>query len=347
MVNLQRKKARMSSDPTAEQRKKDHIDLAFRSQVESGSMDNRFYYEPMLAAHPSESLKPFSFLGKTMHAPIWISSMTGGTGSARHINQNLGRLCGELGLGMGLGSTRQLLESDAFFADFDLRNLITDKHPFFINLGIAQIEKLLTEKSFEKAEALVEKLRADGLIIHVNPMQEWLQPEGDHISRPPVETIAEVLSIFKKSVIVKEVGQGFGPQSIKALLQMPIAAIDFAAAGGTNFAKLELLRSDETKQQAFDAFAKVGHTAYEMVDFTNQAISELGDKVKVKEVIISGGVKNYLDGYYLINKLKTPAVYGQGSILLKYASESYESLKAFVESQIKGLTLANAFLRVK
>jgi isopentenyl-diphosphate delta-isomerase len=156
-----------------------------------------------------------------------------------------------------------------------------------------------------------------------------------------------VLRIFKKQVIVKEVGQGFGPESIRALLQMPLAAIDFAAAGGTNFAKLELLRSVETKQQIFDSLSKVGHSAEEMVHLTNQAIAELGDKVKVQEIIISGGVKNFLDGYYLINKLNSRAVYGQGGVLLKYASESYESLKAFVESQIKGLELANAFLKVK
>jgi len=337
----------MNLDPTAEQRKKDHIDLAFQSQIQTSELDQRFYYEPMLSAHPSNALQPFSFLGKTMNAPIWISSMTGGTGPARHINQNLGRVCGEFGLGMGLGSTRALLDSDQFFADFDLRQLIGNDHPFFINLGIAQVEKLLATGSFEKALALTDKLQADGMFIHVNPMQEWLQPEGDHISRPPLETIAEVLSLYSKPVIVKEVGQGFGPESIKALLQMPLAAIDFAAAGGTNFAKIELLRSDADKQQRFDPFAKVGHSAAEMVEFTNAAIAELGDKVKVKELIISGGVKNYLDGYYLINKSKLPAVYGQGSALLQYAGESYESLKAYVESQIKGLTFANAFLRIK
>jgi isopentenyl-diphosphate delta-isomerase len=337
----------MSSDPTAEQRKRDHIDLALKSQITSENLDDRFYYEPMLSAHPSQSLQPFSFLGKSMNAPVWISSMTGGTGPARHINQNLGRLCGELGLGMGLGSTRQLLDSNEFFADFDLRELIGTEQPFFINLGIAQIEKLLASKTFDKAEQLVDRLQADGLFIHVNPMQEWLQPEGDHISRPPLETIQEVISLFKKQIIVKEVGQGFGPESIKALLQLPIAAIDFAAAGGTNFAKLELLRSDVFKQELFDSFSKVGHDAYEMVNLTNKAIAELGDKVKVKEIIISGGVKNFLDGYYLINKINSRAVYGQGSVLLKYASESYESLRSFVQSQIQGLSLAQAYLRVK
>ena len=176
----------MAQEEILSQRKQDHIALAFESQVQAAQLDGRFYYEPLLAAHPKTELKAFSFLGKTMRAPLWISSMTGGTGAARHINQNLAEACGEFGLGMGLGSTRPLLESDDFFDDFDLRVSIGAASPFFVNLGIAQSEKSLSEKSFDKIEWLVERLRADGLIIHVNPMQEWLQPEGDHISRAPL-----------------------------------------------------------------------------------------------------------------------------------------------------------------
>lgn len=335
------------SDPTAEQRKKDHIDLAFESQIHAKLLDSRFHYEPMMAAHPKKELDAFPFLGKTMRAPIWISSMTGGTGSARHINQNLGRVCGEFGLGMGLGSTRGLLEDDTFFEDFNLRHLIGDSSPFFINLGIAQLEKLLATKAFDKALNLITKLKADGMIVHINPMQEWLQPEGDTIARPPLETIQEILTIYKGAIIVKEVGQGFGPESIKALLQLPIAAIDFAAAGGTNFAKLELLRSTDAKQDLFDPLAKVGHSAGEMVNFVNDSLAALENKALVKEIIISGGVKNFLDGYFYMNKLHTKSVYGQGSILLKYAADSYEKLHTFVEGQISGLKLANAFLKVR
>ncbi|HEY0261993.1 MAG TPA: hypothetical protein VGB95_03135 [Chitinophagales bacterium] len=337
----------MKNEDILSQRKQDHIALAFESQVQTAQLDGRFYYEPLLAAHPQTVLKPFSFLGKTMRAPLWISSMTGGTGAARHINQNLSKVCGEFGLGMGLGSTRPLLESNDFFDDFDLRDSIGADSPFFVNLGIAQIEKSLSEKSFDKIEWLVERLRADGLIIHVNPMQEWLQPEGDHISRPPLETISEALSLFKKPIIVKEVWQGFGPESIKALLKLPLAAIDFAAAGGTNFAQLELLRSDATKRNIYETLAKTGHSADDMVRFTNSAIAELGKDVLVKEVIISGGIKTFLDGYYYTQKLKTKSVYGQGSVLLQYAAESYESLHRFVEMQIKGFQFADAFLKVK
>jgi isopentenyl-diphosphate Delta-isomerase len=334
------------NDPTAASRKQDHIALAFKSQVGLHQIDDRFYYEPMLSAHPKKDKMSFQFLGKTMHAPVWVSSMTGGTQLARTINYNLARACQEFGMGMGLGSCRQLLYSNTYFEDFNVRKMIGNQ-PLYANLGIAQVEKMLFEGELDKIEQLVQKLEADGLIIHVNPLQEWLQPEGDHISRPPIDTISEFLQLTNLKVIVKEVGQGMGLQSLKALLQLPLEAVDFAASGGTNFALLELLRSDEMKQQSYQNLATVGHGIDEMVTLTNLLTSELGDKAKCKQVIISGGVKSFLDGYYYMSKLQLPSVYGQASVLLKYAKESYESLHQFLEMQLQGLALAQCFLKVK
>ncbi|CAN5177286.1 hypothetical protein BH09BAC1_BH09BAC1_01140 [soil metagenome] len=335
----------LKNDPTAEQRKQDHIELAFQSRITGQDIDDRFYYEPMVSAHPKE-LTPKAFLGKTMRAPIWISSMTGGTTSAGTINRNLAQACAEFGLGMGLGSCRALLDSDEFFEDFNLRPIIGPEQPFFANLGIAQVEQLLANGAGHKILALVNKLQADGLFIHVNPLQEWLQPEGDAINRSPIDTIEECLELGVK-IIVKEVGQGMGPESLKALLQMPLAAIDFAAHGGTNFSKLELLRDSEQKQQTYGQLAHMGHTAEEMVDFVNGLFAILGDKVKVEECIISGGVGNFLDGYYLMHKLRCNSVYGQGSAFLKHAQGDYKALQEFVRYQIQGLQVAGAFLKVR
>lgn len=327
-------------------RKKDHIDLAFRSRTARETIDRRFDYEPILSGHPADDLKPFPFLGKTMNAPLWISSMTGGTGSARHINQNLARACGEFGLGMGLGSCRPLLEEEPFFEDFNLRELIGNHSPFFANLGIAQVEKALHQKWIDRIIQLVKRLKADGLIIHVNPLQEWLQPEGDLISVPPLETLHAFLEQVDFQVIVKEVGQGMGPGSLKALLEMPLAAIDFAAFGGTNFARLEMLRAPETWQEYYGPLASIGHDAEEMMQMINDHLDN-GVRVQCRHIIVSGGIRNFLDGYYLIKQCKLPAIYGQASSFLKYANESYEHLRDFISSQIKGLRLAEAFMKLK
>lgn len=336
-------------DLTASSRKQDHIELAFQSQIATANLDQRFYYEPVLAAHPDETnLKPFEFLGKIFRAPLWVSSMTGGTALANTINHNLARAAKDFGFGMGLGSCRSLLTSDEYLKDFAVRHTLGDDLPLYANLGIAQIEQLQENKQVYLIKNLLDKLQVDGLIIHINPLQEWLQPEGDRFKKPPLETIQRLIdSLPDTNFIVKEVGQGMGYQSLKTLFQLPLQAIDFAANGGTNFAKLELLRSNPQKQAIYAKLANIGHSAEEMALMTNQVIEELGNKLNCTQVIISGGIKDFLDGYYLINKVSLPSIYGQASALLQHARGNYEDLYQFVDTQIKGLELAKAFLKVK
>lgn len=328
-------------------RKKAHIDLAFQSQVSQMQTDTRFYYEPVLAAHPSKISFPTPFLGRELNAPLWVSSMTGGTEMAGTINRNLARACQKFGMGMGLGSCRIVLDSDEYLPDFALRGLIGDNLPFYANLGIAQVEELLAQGRIDKITQLIDKLDADGLIIHINPMQEWLQPEGDKIQHPPIDTVKRVLDKLDIKLIVKEVGQGMGPKSLEALFMLPLQAVEFAAIGGTNFAKLELIRGSESNTDLYQDLSYVGHTANEMVGFTNDVLTRLGDKTLCQQVIISGGVKGFLDGHYLLEKINCPAVYGQASAFLKHATDTYEELEYYIEKQLQGLALAKAYLTVK
>ncbi len=334
------------NDPSAVERKSDHIELAFQSRMPN--IDARFMYEPMIATHPIglSSIPETQILGTTLKIPLWVSSMTGGTQKARNININLARACKEFGMGMGLGSCRQLLTSDERFDDFNLRPLMGSQ-PLYINLGLAQVEKLIREKNTELILRLIQKLKADGLIIHVNPLQEWLQPEGDRFAFSPIDTIRNILQRNEYPVVVKEVGQGFGYESMCVLMQLPLAAIEFAAAGGTNFAQLELLRSDAAQQELYAGFAQVGHSAQEMVGFVNRAVLELGEKIKCSNFIISGGINNYLDGYYCLKKINANAIYGQASAFLKFAQGDYATLQKYISAQLEGLAMAYSFLKIK
>ncbi len=329
-----------------ENRKKDHIELAFQSNTDHPENDPRFYYEPILASHPGNQIEKIPFLGKTLHHPIWISSMTGGTAKAGKINRNLARACQEFGLGMGLGSCRIILDNDEFLSDFAMRPFIGNDQPLLANLGIAQVENLLLFDQLHKIDELVEKLEADGLFIHINPLQEYFQPEGDRLRKAPIDTLSQVITKIKSKVFIKEVGQGMGKESLKALLALPIAGIEFAAFGGTNFARLEMLRASEAYRELFDPFAKVGQTANEMVSLLNQYLYE-HKPTQFPEIIISGGIKSYLDGYYLIEQLNAPAIYGQASAFLKHAMSDYESLHEFVKGQVHGYRLAQTYLRIK
>lgn len=327
-------------------RKIDHINQAFYARVEKVDADQRFNYEPLLAAHPVGKLTPFSFAGKTMRLPLWISSMTGGTPQAGVINRNLARACNEFGLGMGLGSCRILLEDERHLGDFDLRHIIGEESPFYANLGIAQLEHLIEEKAVDKISKLMDRLQTDGIIIHVNPLQEAFQPEGDVFKRPPLDTIQEFLEIINTRVIVKEVGQGMGPESIKRLLHLPIEAIEFGALGGTNFTLLELLRRKDEDITAFEAFGKVGHTAEEMTQMINEVVSK-SNMHSCKQLIISGGITHILDGYYLQQISKLTSVIGMGSALLKVASGKYEELRNYLQQVERSYQLALAYLKVR
>jgi isopentenyl-diphosphate delta-isomerase len=327
-------------------RKKDHIELAFQSQLQKAFVDDRFNYEPLLSEHPVDELNSFSFLGKQLETPIWVSSMTGGTKLAGKINRNLAQACAEFKMGMGLGSCRSLLDSDEHFEDFNVRSIIGHDLPLYANIGICQLENLIKNKALNKVTDLVGKLNADGLIVHINPMQEWLQPEGDKLMFSPVESIHTLLDQVNFPVIVKEVGQGMGPESLLALMKMPLQAIEFAAFGGTNFAKLELMRNPDENYQLFEPFANIGHTADQMLEWVNE-ISDSKHKILCNEIIVSGGIQNFLDGYYFMEKSKVPAIYGQASALLKYAQNSYDDLRSYLLSQKQGLQLAKAYLKVK
>ncbi|MFY9151085.1 MAG: isopentenyl-diphosphate delta-isomerase [Prolixibacteraceae bacterium] len=325
-------------------RKLEHINLALDSQTKLTEQDLRFNYEPMLSAHPENLDLSIPFLGKILQTPIWVSSMTGGTGVAQSINRNIARACREFGMGMGLGSCRKILFDKTHWADFDFRDEIGDQ-PFWANLGIAQIEELLLSRNIQAIVDLVGNLRADGLIIHVNPLQEWFQPEGNRLKQAPVDTIRQLLELVQVKIIVKEVGQGLGPESLKQLLDLPIEAIEFGAYGGTNFSKLEMLRDDEQKLAANLPFAFVGQSAEQMVDSVNQILN-VNPNPACNQLIISGGIQNALDGYYLTSKSQMPSVFGMASAVLKHASESYESLETFLKNQVQALSLAKTYLKI-
>lgn len=322
------------------QRKKDHIELTHKSKTAAATVDARFDYEPLFFTHPQpEDIWSSTFLGLKLDFPIWVSSMTGGTEKAQFINQNLARLCGEFKLGMGLGSCRPLLTSSERRADFAVRKFLGEQ-PLFANIGYAQVEELCQANKFSQLHEMVKNLEATGLIIHLNPLQEWFQPQGDKFKLNPLTTLKKFLEESSYPVLIKEVGQGMGPRSLAALLELPIAGIEFGAYGGTNFSLLESLRS--TSEGEFKKpFIHVGHTAMEMVDILNA----LPDRKK--EFIISGGMTTVLDGFALKSKLKAPSVIGMASSFLGPAQENYEVLREHFIQMKDALLVAQKILNLK
>jgi isopentenyl-diphosphate delta-isomerase len=320
-------------------RKEDHIVLAKKARTTSSEVDQRFNYEPLFFKHPtSEETWQKKFLGFDFDYPLWVSSMTGGTDHARTINENLAKLCGEFRLGMGLGSCRTLLTDKSRLHEFAVKKHM-GVQPLFANIGIAQVEQLIADKAESLIHEMVEMVEADGLIIHINPLQEWFQPEGDRFKVSPLETLKRFLDEASYKVLVKEVGQGMGPRSLRALLELPVAGIELAAFGGTNFTLLEKMRGEADSTR--ESFINVGHTALEMVEILNAL------PLRNKEMIVSGGVKSMLDGFELLSKLKANSVIGMASAFLGPALSDYGALKEYFLRQRESLLVARSLLELK
>jgi isopentenyl-diphosphate delta-isomerase len=133
-----------------------------------------------------------------------------------------------------------------------------------------------------------------------------------------------------------------GPASLKRLLKLPLEAIEFGALGGTNFTKLELHRLNNGEASHFDPLSNIGHTAVEMTSFINKIAEQ--KPVNCRQLIISGGITNIPDGYYLTRVSKLNSVFGMGSAFLKYAMGDYEPLRNFVIQIEKALSITRQFL---
>ena len=187
--------------------------------------------------------------GKRLSAPILVSSMTGGTSQAGLFNRHLAEATQAKGLAMGVGSQRAALENSDSQASFDVRKYAPDAL-VFANLGAVQLNYGYTSDHCKRA---VEMVGADALILHLNPLQEVLQPEGDTLWDGLLSRIEEVCAHVGVPVIAKEVGWGISRQAARLLIGAGISAIDVAGAGGTSWSEVEKHRAHTERQRRLAA----------------------------------------------------------------------------------------------
>jgi len=267
-------------------RKQDHLRLAARPDATHARGTGLAAVRLRHRALPERDLADVDLrcelLGARLRAPLVVSAMTGGTGEAGAINDRLARAAREHGVGMCLGSGRALLDDPGL-----LRTYASGVRPplLLANLGAAQLRG---PAGPGRAEALVELLDADGLSLHLNPLQEAVQPEGEPTFAGVVDAIAAVVErIAPRPVVVKEVGFGLDPEDVALLRAAGVAAVDVAGAGGTNWALVEGHRTPGAGAVA-SAFADWGLATAEAVVEARRAAPDLA-------VLASGGVSDGVD----------------------------------------------------
>jgi len=271
-------------------RKDDHLRICLQEDVQFGQCSNglehyRFSHSCLPELDWDEIALSTTFLGKSLAAPFLISSMTGGTPWAKSINHRLAEIAQTYQLAMGVGSQRVAIEKPEVRETFAVRSLAPDIL-LLANLGAVQLNY---SYGIDHCRRVVETLEADALILHLNPLQECIQPQGDRNFKGLLQKIEQICKLLPVPVIAKEVGNGISGAMAERLIGAGVKAIDVAGAGGTSWSKVESERSQNAIQQ------QLGLTFADWGIPTADCIVQVRDRYPDIPLIASGGLRNGLE----------------------------------------------------
>lgn len=271
-------------------RKDDHIRINLEEDVSflhitTGFERYRFVHQALPELDLEAVDTGTTFLGKRLSFPFFIASMTGGSPAAGRINRILAEAAQAAGIGMALGSIRAALELPQLAWTFQVRDRAPDCL-LFVNLGAVQLNY-----GYDIAECrrAVELSGADALILHLNPLQEALQIEGNTRFSGLLRRIEAVCAALEVPVMVKEVGHGLSEQVVRQLVNAGVAALDVAGAGGTSWSQVEYHRSPTPMQKEIAAVFRDWGIP------TVEALQQARHVAPTLPLVASGGVRHGLD----------------------------------------------------
>lgn len=275
------------SDETIK-RKKDHIEICLNEDVGFSSITTGFenYYFEHNAITEVDFNKvdlTTKFLKKKINYPFLISCMTGGTSEAEKINEHLAIAAKELNIPIGVGSQRQALENDKYISSYKVIRKNAGDVPVLSNIGAAQVSQI---RNINQYRRIIELVNASALVIHVNPLQELIQKNGEPNFYGLMKNIERLVNKLEVPIVIKEVGSGISYKVASKLLQIGVKGIDVAGAGGTSWAQVELKRNKEENEY----FRNWGLPT----SYCIRQIKTLKSKYKFS-LIASGGISNGID----------------------------------------------------
>lgn len=278
----------MTRDPVSAvaHRKRRHIDVCLTEAVDYQSVTTgleryRLPYNALTQTDLGSVDLGTEFLGSRLRAPVLIGAMTGGAELSGIINRNLATAAQQLGIGMMLGSQRVMIDDPAAAVSFDIRQVAPDIL-LVGNIGLAQVQSSM----LPDLAAALDRVGANALAVHTNPLQEAMQHNGDTDFSGSMERLRAVAGSIGYPVILKEVGHGIGAAAAAELVDCPIAAIDVAGAGGTSWARIEqFVRYGEVR---YPALAEWGIP-------TARALTEVRQALPDTPLVASGGIRTGMD----------------------------------------------------
>lgn len=309
------------------QRKKEGIDIPLKKNVQAKTTSNylecvKFIHNALPELNYDDINTSITFMKHKFSAPIIIDSMTGGTPEAININGRLAELAEKYEFAMGVGSQRAGLESRELAETYSVARKNAPTAFLMANIGGAQLGKGLTVDSIKE---IIKMIQANALIVHLNPLQELVQPEGEPNYKGVLGKISELVKKLDVPIIVKEVGAGISKEVAINLEMAGISAINVAGAGGTSWAAVEKLRAETAND---DLKTHLGEMFWDWGIPTALSLIEVKKAVKLP-LIASGGLRNGLE-------IAKCIALGAGMCAMAYpfllkAAESKESLFKFTD----------------
>ena len=312
-------------------RKDQHLDVILAGKARHGRAggfaDIHFVHEALPDLDHGKIDLGVDFLGRRLKAPLLISAMTGGPRRAEAINARLAEAAQHLGIALAVGSQRASLEAEGPTPGLDMAlRLKAPDTPILANIGAAQLTRGF---GVDEARRVLDMIAADALVVHLNPLQEACQPEGDRDWWGVGAALEALVKALDAPVVVKETGAGISAATAKRLAAMGVAAIDVAGAGGSNWAMVEGERSTDAADKAHAAaFADWGLPPA-------RAIAEVRAACPKTLVIGSGGIADGVDAAKAI-RLGADVV-GQAAGVLTAATVSTEAVAAHFQTVIRQL----------
>ncbi len=318
---------------STENRKTEHIRINLEKDVQfprlsTGLENYRFLHQALPELNLREIDSTITLFGKTLSAPIVISSMTGGAEMAHKLNLNLAQAAQEHGVAMGLGSQRAAIEKPELAYSYQVRKVAPDIL-LFANLGAVQLNY---KYGISQCQQSVDMIEADALILHFNVLQEAVQPEGDTNFAGLLGKVEQICKNVSVPVIAKEVGWGFSEQNVRQLANVGVSAIDVAGSGGTSWSEVEYHRAPTAFHARVAAsFADWGIPTANAIQYATNGAPNL-------PVIASGGLR---DGIDIAKCIALGAVAGgMAGPFLKAADHSVEAVDQLIRETTSQLRIA-------